>query len=351
MNGGFDYGNARVRAMRSRMISRDVYRELVTATTIERILGVLGDTDYAPDVETAITRYRGPERYDRALSAHLAGTLRSVQGFYDGPPRRDVELLLLHHDLDNLVTIVRGQAALPGSAETASLLVPAGSLDHAALEELARQPGLRETVELMVAWGVPSRDTARNVLHVWPQYDRTGNIAVLETALAAAYAAHLAESIDPRGGHLSVMLASWIDTINILTSLRLRASRLDGEPVPAVEPLPGGRIGAGAISAAITATAADAAATLGALAPIPGWDAALDAWAEHERIDVLSDDLAAARTRWAVSLFHRGDPLGIDVPLAFIAAKENEVRNLRLVGQGCIHGVAPPDIEARLVVP
>ena len=352
MNGGFDYGNARVRAMRSRMLSRDTYGDLVTATTIEQILGVLDDTDYAEDVEAALTRYRGPERYDRALSAHLTRTLSSVRSFYDGRPRGDVDLALLHHDLDNLVTIVRGQAALPGSAETASLLVAAGTLDHAALEELAQQPGLRETVELMVTWGVPSQATARGLLHVWPEYERTRNVAVLEAALATAVAKHLTDSLDPRQHHLATMLESWIDTINLITSLRLRASRIDREPMPAaVEPLPGGRIPADILSAAITATATDAAAMLEGSAPIPGWDVALDAWATHERIDVLSDDLTAARTLWATSLFYRGDPLSVDVPLAFIAAKENEVRNLRLIGQGCTHGVAPEDIESRLVIP
>jgi V/A-type H+/Na+-transporting ATPase subunit C len=352
MTTGFDYGNARVRAMRSRMLSGHDFGELVAANTLEQILGALDDTEYGPDIEVALTRYRGQERYDRALSRHLARTLSAVRSFYEGEARHEVDLLLLRHDLDNLVTIVRGQAALPGSMETAALLVAAGTLDRASLEELARQPGLRETVELLVAWGVPTPATARSVLHAWSEYERVRDVGVLETALTSAFADRIAESLDTLPTHLAIMLESWIDTVNILTSLRLRRAKLAGEPTPdGFEPLAGGRVSDRVLAAVDEATSADAAAILSAGSLLPGWDTAFEAWASHQRIDILADELEAARTRWAIGLFHRGDPLSIDVPLAYVSAKENEVRNLRLVGQGCAHGVPPEDIQAALVIP
>jgi len=351
MTSGFDYGNARVRAMRSRMLSEGDFGELLAANTLEQILGVLDGTEYGPDVEAAMPRYRGQERYDRALSRHLERTLSAMKSFYDGQARHEVDLVLLHRDLDNLVAIVRGQAAVPGSVETTAVVVAAGTLDRASLEELARQPGLRETVELMVTWGVPSPTTAHSVLHSWPEYERTRDVGVLEGALASVFAARIVESIDGLPGHLATMLESWIDTINILTSLRLRRAGLSGEPTPRVfEPLPGGRVSDHILAAIGTATAAEAASMLTTTPFIPGWHTALDRWAEHERIDLLADDLEAARTRWATGLFSRGDPLSIDVPLAYVAAKENEVRNLRLIGQGYAHGVPPEDIESRLVI-
>jgi V/A-type H+/Na+-transporting ATPase subunit C len=58
-----------------------------------------------------------------------------------------------------------------------------------------------------------------------------------------------------------------------------------------------------------------------------------------------------SRVRWAVGLFLRGDPLGIDVPIAYTVAKENEVRNLRLLGEGSVGGLPVAAVRAQLIVP
>ena len=58
-----------------------------------------------------------------------------------------------------------------------------------------------------------------------------------------------------------------------------------------------------------------------------------------------------SRVRWAVGLFLRGDTLSFDVPIAFAVAEENEVRNLRLLGEGAAGGLPATLLRAQLIVP
>ena len=83
---------------------------------------------------------------------------------------------------------------------------------------------------------------------------------------------------------------------------------------------------------------------------MPGWLEELDAWVGHADTVRLADGLQTAVTRFAVGLFSRGDPLGMSVPIAFTYAKENEARNLRLIGHGLAHGLARSEIEDQLVL-
>ena len=65
----------------------------------------------------------------------------------------------------------------------------------------------------------------------------------------------------------------------------------------------------------------------------------------------LQRELELSRVRWAVGLFLRGDPLSFDVPIAFTVAKENEVRNLRLLSEGAAGGLPARALRAQLIMP
>jgi hypothetical protein len=46
-----------------------------------------------------------------------------------------------------------------------------------------------------------------------------------------------------------------------------------------------------------------------------------------------------------------GDPLAIDVPLAFTTATQREARNLRLLGEAAVRGIAAEVVHAELLWP
>ncbi|MGH2780090.1 MAG: hypothetical protein ACRDLA_01495, partial [Thermoleophilaceae bacterium] len=53
----------------------------------------------------------------------------------------------------------------------------------------------------------------------------------------------------------------------------------------------------------------------------------------------------------AAALFRMGDPLTLDVPIAFAAAKQSEARNLRLLGEASARGIHPEVVRRELLWP
>ncbi len=353
---GYDYGNARIRALRSRMLTPDELSGLLSAGTIERLLGALADTAYASEVQAAMLRFSGLRCLDEAVRSHLARHLRMLERFFDGPERSRLELLLRRWDLRNLRTILRGRVRLEGSEQIVRLLVPAGTIDEPALIELASQTSLRATVELLVAWSLPSAGTAGRLIAVWPEYEATNDPSLIEGTLNRAYADHLHSSLG--GGpndELARMLRLEMDQTNLNTALRLRSSRVEAEPGwdlgdPSAHYLSAGRIPFDSLeSVRLAGTPGDVVRLLQD-APIPAsWKAAAAGWSVDGDLLRFSAALEAAMAQEAVGLFAKGDPLGIAIPVAFAWTKESEARNLRLIGRGVVHAIPSDVIERELI--
>jgi V/A-type H+-transporting ATPase subunit C len=353
MRAGFEYGNTRLRARRARLLTGNDYSRLAGSETIERMIGALADTEYAADLEAATVRFTGLRILDEGIRGNLARNLRELRTFYPDETT-ELDLLLERFDAKNLRTIIRAQTHQLGPDSIAPLLVPAGRLHDAQLAELASQPGPRATIDLMVTWGIPSRATARRVLSRWPAYQATGEPAILEDAVNQAFAEHLVAA-DGGADECLALLRAEIDAQNLLTALRLRRARRDGEPEPTVDGvssyLPGGSIASDILEAVARSEDAARVAEILSKCTAPSWQVAITAWAEHGDLVVLSEELAAAITHRAVALFHSGDPLGPAIPVAFVFSKENEARNLRLIGRGIVNRQTAAAIENMLVIP
>ncbi|MFO7547611.1 MAG: V-type ATPase subunit [Acidimicrobiia bacterium] len=352
---GFEYGNTRLRAMRSRLLRPHDYLDLMRATDLDHLLGALGSTDFRPDVEAAVTRFGGSRRLDEAVRGHLARLVRTASSFYEGAIRRRIDLVTRRWDLHNLRTLLRAQASSPPVADVGPLLVPAGVIGEAELRALAEAPGLKPMIDQMVAWGLPGPATARALLRAWPRYETGGDLTVLEHALDASFAAQLEADIGRTDDEAAELVRTEIDVRNLDVALRARRSLLGGEPLPEGEPafLPGGTI-AGSVWVSVSSELGDdeeVVRRLDAVTLPAGWPASIAAWAGHGRDQRLVRELEDAAILRAMAGFERGDPLGIAVPVAFIAAASAEARNVRLVGRAVIHGTPLDDLEPLLLVP
>lgn len=342
---GYEYGNTRLRARLGRLLTRADYAGLLATADLSRMLGVLSEGPYGPDVEAALPRAAGLARLDEAIRSHLGRQLREMRSFYSGPAGEAVDLLLDRWDVRNLVVLLRS-AARPGEAGALlPLLIPAGSLDAPALRTLAAQPGARAMVDLAVAWSLPDRATARHLLATAAASG--DDPATLEHALLHRHAAWLAEVLAGRPDDaLTRVLQAETDARNLSAALRTRAARLDGEPAPEDWVLPGGRV---APETWLAATAVDDPAGVVALLAgrLPAWEAALRAWAadgDPARLSDRLDDALALGARAEMA----GDPLGPAVPAAFTLLVEQEARRLRLVGRALAHGLDPDEVDGRL---
>lgn len=351
---GFEYGNARVRALKGALLDEAGYDRLL-GRGLDGLLAALGEGAYRPDVEAALPRARGLGALHRALSANLARTLEAVRGFYGGRAGRAVSLLLSRWEVEALVAILRGQARRLPVEETLATVVPAGALDAVAVGEAARRPGLRPAAELLFGWGAPSRDLARAAVDAAADYERTEDLASLEQAVFGAWSRQVDRALDslPAGDEaLEEVLRGDIDRRNLVAALRLREAGGSGAAAEEDRFLDGGRLERRTLDEVARADARETVASALAAAPGAGlWTEAVARWVEDGDLPGVDRALGASLTMRTVSLFRRGDPLGVAVPAAFAAAKENEVRNLRLLGFGTAAGLPPGVLRAQLVMP
>ena len=354
MNGGFEYGNARVRARRAGLLRRAQYEELVMLDT-DRLLAQLSDSPYRPDLTAAAPRYAGTRALDEALRTNLTRNLRDLVSWYEGTAARQVSFVVGRWDLRNIRTILRGQYARAAPDDIRAALVPAGDLEDELLGELADQSGLRPTVDLMVAWGLPSPASARLVADGLGQFEATADLRVLETALDRAVASHRHRALVDADPDVTLILRAEIDQTNLLTALRLHAARAAGQEwdsTPAVEAfVTGGSVPESTVESLARAPDHAAAAAIVADAPVPAmFRPPLQRWTESEDLVTLGDELDEALARAAVGMFSTGDPLGAGIPLAYVWAKENEVANLRTIGAALAVGIPPELIQEELVI-
>jgi vacuolar-type H+-ATPase subunit C/Vma6 len=141
-----------------------------------------------------------------------------------------------------------------------------------------------------------------------------------------------------------------IDERNLLIALRLRDTPA---PDAGAEELlhAGGSVPPPRIRAAAqTAAPAMIAAQLGRHGA-GTWRAPLTQWAATGDLLALEHALQRSRIEASVALFVTGDPLSIDVPIAFTAAQRSEAHNLRLLGEAGARGIHVETVRRELLWP
>ena len=356
----YAYGNTRLRARKAELLGPEDYESLV-GRDVDGVLEFLSGTAYRAEIEEALVAAGGKRALQLAVGRHLARMLGELRAFYEEQSGELVDLLLSRFDLQNLLTLLRGQVRGQPPEQTLANVVPLGVLGGAAGQEIARQQDVTQAVDRLVAWRLPDPAEARVLADAWPEFERTADLAALEHALTAHHARSVAEALRAAGSSaasLRELIAREHDAVNVLVVLRLRfALQLDElselpRPPAAGRFLAGGKISEAALEDALRQpTRQEAVARLVDAARRDDWRAPLQRIASGGDLPTLQRDLEVSRVRFAVGLFLKGDPLGFDVPIAYTVALENEVRNLRLIGEAASGGLSGAALRAQLIVP
>ena len=356
----FAYGNTRLRARKAELLGVADYQSLL-GRDLDGVLEYLADTAYRPEIEAALTVTSGKHALHVAVARHLARRLGELRAFYEDRSRELVDVLLSRFDLHNLLVLLRGRVRGQPPNDVLANVVPLGALGGEAAQEIARQQELARAVDLLVSWRLPDAAGARALADAWPEFERTEDLAALEHTLIARRARDLDETLraaGPSADSLRELIAREHDAVNVLVVLRLRFA-LQLDELPDLPPAPaagrflvGGRIAEEALEEALRQpTRPEAVAKLVAAARREDWRVPLQRIASGGDLPTLQRELESSRVRWAVGLFLRGDPLSFDVPIAFTIAKENEARNLRMIGEGVTGRVPVAALRAQLIVP
>jgi vacuolar-type H+-ATPase subunit C/Vma6 len=323
-------------------------------------LTALAETTYKDDVEAAMLRAEGIYCVYEALRANLTRTLLKVRDFFEDGPRLLVDMLLRRWDRNNLLAILRGQSQKVSPEEILPVLIPVGQLDMGALRELARQPGLRATIDLMITWQLPYAQALRRVQ---ARLGVTSELDQLELALNRFHYATILSELGQGNGNQAIAREHFqveIDLANLSVTLRLAhlpglSSMLQRRYQSAdVQPLliePGGFLPPGELAR----LAAEGNGLEGVVRGLgqTRYGPALEAgWRRYQAgggLEVFERELERWQAGRSRAMFTR-DALSIAIPIGYIGLKRVEIFNLRLVAQAVTLGLPAGQVRRELII-
>ena len=295
---GYPYTNTRVRVMKSRLLKKEDYHKLMKMS-LDEIARFLGETEYKREIDELGAKYSGINLIEYGLSKNLENTFSRILKFAIGISKDQVKLYLTKWDLWNVKMILRGKFAGESNEEIINGFVVAGNLEGDFLKNIVEKA---QTVEEAV--GMLNRTPYYSILR-----DNKGGLSKLEDELDKFYYANVLGNAEDE---LQNYIEKEIDTINTLNKLRAEKTEVKMELIP----------GGGNKALAV-----------------PETDDATEKRVALRRALVLE----------AMGMTHEFKR-NIRPVLGYFVAKENEVRNLRILTRGK-HSELPMElIEKQLVV-
>ncbi len=338
--GDFPYINARIKVMKSQLLPPGRFEELLQAPDLTAIIQALGDTPYNTQLQEALSRFSGLRAVDEALSQNFYHASRRILSFADGGPRRQIEVVLLRYDLQNIRAIVRGRHTGKSDEEILSTLYPGGALSEAKLRELLQQPDLRAIADTLVTWMHPLGRALRQGVDA---AQRSGSLLDIELALDRAYAQYGFRIADGEGDAEATFrrfLGAEVTATNLRTALRLRRIKdLTREERERFFIL------GGSISRERFLTLADPQSSIAEIASVRPFGADLSG---SEDLLEMERTIDRAFQRMAAQMY-LGDPLGLDVVIGYLTRKAAEVSNLRVIAHARQLGL-PADVARQEIV-
>jgi V/A-type H+-transporting ATPase subunit C len=349
----FDYGNARLRAMKARLLSRPATEALADTGSIQGLITAVANTAYRQAVEASLVHLNDMACLTEALRSDLLSTVGRARTFFSGPAGELAEVVFRRFDLHNVKTLLRGlERGVPANEILASTM-PIGELRHADLKELAATPDVRSAIDLMATWRVFLARPLLKLRATMPGAE----LFVMEAALDRWHFRAAMATASQTDSVLGEALAREADAANIMTALSLvgvaSATAILREQFGADGPAPlfvgPGHLPFELLTEAIRQESVPKAIETFAGTPYAATLAdALDAYAVAPRLSVLERALAQRQLRYASGEM-AVDPLGIGVLLGYVVLKTNEIANIRAVAQGLLFAERPERIRAELM--
>ncbi len=357
MEDEYGYANARLRAMKSRLLGPRDYADLMDEPTIDDMIARLTHTVYQPEIEAALVKASGWPCLSEALRRHLAFTLERIGKFFKGNAQILWDVLVARYEVFNIKTVLRGQAHNVLADEILDTLIPAGLLKESDLRRLAQQTSPRATVDLLATW---HQQYAKPLVAAMPRYIEQDDLAELEVVLdqfryASAFE-RLAELEEPNADLVKQSLNDEIDATNTLTLIRLSQWSHSGARLTQ-------RYGSSAPAPLLIKGSGLVTHRLLEYKEVPSLDQIVrdlresrlgDAltraearFGERHDLSVFEDEVETQLARQNTALFHH-DPLSIGIAVAYLAALVSESRNLRVIGRGKAAGWTRGEIEKEL---
>ncbi len=351
----FDYGNARLHVMKSRLLSTHELVALCEAGGLQGLIAALTKTVYQKSVEAALTRSTGMQCFDETLRNDLINTVGKVGGFYPESAGQMVAIILRAYDIHNLKAILRGLSKNVPANDIFMVLLPIGELSMNTLRDMAQSNNPRETIDLLASMGLTF---AAPLLKARAETPGAESFE-LELALDHWYYEAARETLRSETGMadpLSSALALDADLANLLTALRFAQAPHERDLLRerlGTDELNHLFLGPGHIPYDVLANAGRQDTVAAAIEILTGTflgsvlRTGMERYAHSNRLSDIERQLRRYRLKWMAGQIAQ-DPLGIGVVLGYVALKVNEISNLRWIAQGINLGMNANAIRTEL---
>jgi len=345
----YDYVNARIKGMKSRLLAPPVFETLILKPDVESIIAELENTPYKLEIEKATVQYSGIKCIEVALRKDFTNAFRKILGFMkEDTAEKYIKILLSRWDIQNIKTILRGKNIHMTSAEIVECLVPAGQLDDATLIELIRQPDVKAVIDLLATWRI---EYAKPLTRNFKEYSEKRDLSILEYAIDKFYYENALEKLgeDSYDDRIILdMIRTEIDVTNIKNVLKLIRDKIEIEEAEGLLINDGAKLNKERLLAMIrTGTLEGAIKVLDAtpykfLSELPA-----DVF-RTEKISVFEKELEKYLIKRGISRV-LGDPLSIAVAVGYVWAKYNEITNIRIIARCKTADITEKEIREELL--
>jgi V/A-type H+-transporting ATPase subunit C len=212
--------HARVRALYARLLTTEIWHELLGAQDLNALFDILGRTVYAPYLQIA-ERELTPRRAVYQIKWHLTDTFIKVIPLVPEPGRQLLTQLWRLFEVDNLKALLRGIETGASWRQVRFTLFPTGEHTVLPAEEMFRAGSVPQAVALLRS--TPYYDTLDHALE---RYRSERSLFPLEVALDLDYHRELWYDIDQLSGldheHALRLVGSMVDMNNLLWAIRYR---------------------------------------------------------------------------------------------------------------------------------
>jgi V/A-type H+-transporting ATPase subunit C len=331
-----DYGyiNARMRGMKSRLLSHRALDDLILKPDLESIIADLENSPYREDIIEAKGRLSGILCIEAALRQNFIKTFRKIQDFSkeEAEAMQYIAIFLHRWDVQNIKTILRGKNIHETAEEILDCLVPAGELDEVTLKELLKQPDVKAVIDLLATWEIRY---AKPLTDSFPEFIKTKDLAVLECALDRYYYADALAAVKGptyNNNLIRDLLKLEVDVVNVRTVLRMVRDHVD--PADAQRYLIGGgeEFDEKALARLLSLSTIDEAVKVLAVKHYRFLLNVPESAIRTQKISVIEKELERFLIKKGVGAFLL-DPLSVASVIGYFWAKFNEITNIRIISR------------------
>jgi V/A-type H+/Na+-transporting ATPase subunit C len=327
------YFNARIRGMKSRLLTRAQFDDFLEVGSEQAIVDRLLNSPYSEEMAEALTRASGAQAVEDAASRNLVNTFNKLlRAATDEHYGALAHIFLTRWDLTAVKSLLRMQHHEIDVTDALQELVPGPNLTVPLMEQLANSDSMASLIAGLIRW---NSTLCAPLQRVFADYEQERDLAILEEALDRSYfednVKRLEQHEDEDTRFVRRVLKMEIDRINLRILFGLRD--LEEGAALKFRLLKGGTLRESLLEEMAAAENAESAMELLDQTPYRQLAEGVYELAQSGRfaqIERLFDRQLLHQLRTAA----RVNVLSIAVFMEYAWLKYNEVVNLRLAARG-----------------